>query len=101
MSVTTDKDSYLVGDTLTLNVTYADLNANASTLNITVTGTDAEGNTVTANASVQVAQNETGSMDISATDSWGDSYTVVSNDGVGSAVLTTTLTAPTAQQLPA
>jgi hypothetical protein len=40
-------------------------------------------------------------MDISATDNWGDTYTVVSNDGVGAAVLTTVLTAPTAQQLPA
>jgi hypothetical protein len=94
MSVATDKDSYQVGDTLTLTVTYADANAQASTMTITVNGSDSEGNTVQSQTTVQVVQNVSGQMDISATDNWGGSYTVVSNDGTSTAVLTGVVGSP-------
>ena len=94
MSVATDKDSYQVGETLTLTVTYADANAQASTLTISVSGSDSDGNQVQSQTTVQVVQTASGSMDISASDNWGNSYSLVSNDGTSTAVLTTVLTAP-------
>jgi hypothetical protein len=98
MSVATDKDSYVVGDTITLTVTYADANAQASDLVVTVNGSDAEGNQVQATTTVQVVQTASGPMDVSATDSWGNAYSVVSNDGQSTAVLSATISAaPTVQ----
>jgi hypothetical protein len=97
MSVATDKDSYQVGDTLTLTVTYADANAQAAPLTITVNGSDSDGNTVQSVTTVQVVQNASGQMDISATDSANNTYTVVSNNGTDTAVLTTTVALPQVQ----
>jgi hypothetical protein len=96
MSVATDKDSYVVGDTITLTVTYADANAQATDLVVTVNGSDAEGNQVQAQTTVQVVQTASGPMDVSATDSFNDTYTVVSNDGSSTAVLSATVGSPPA-----
>jgi carbon monoxide dehydrogenase subunit G len=95
--VTTDKASYNVGDTLTVNVAYADAQSQASPLTITVTGTDAAGGTATATAQVLVTtQGPSQNVDVEATDSFGDTYTVVSNDGSSAAVLSTTVGTPPA-----
>lgn len=95
MSVAADKASYAVGDTLTLTVTYSDSNSVATNLVATVSGTDAAGNSVQAQTTVQVITEGTpGPMDVSATDSFGDTYAVVSNDGSSSAVLSTTVGSP-------
>lgn len=103
LAVTTDKASYNVGDTLTLNVAYADAASQASPLTITVTGTDAAGNTVQATAQALVTTaGPSQSVTVSATDSFNDTYTVVSNDGVGKAVLTAVIgTPPVAPAAPA
>lgn len=97
LNVSTDKTSYNVGDTLTLTVAYADAASAATPLNITVTGTDTDGNVVQATAQVIVTtQGPSQSVDVQATDSFGDTYTVVSNDGSSQAVLTTTVGTPPA-----
>jgi hypothetical protein len=96
LNVTTDKDSYVVGDTLTLNVTYADAQTTMATLTVTVTGTDPAGNTAQATTQVAVTNQVSGPVDVSATDSFGDTYAVVSNDNTGSAVLSTTVGTPPA-----
>lgn len=95
--VTTDKSSYNVGDPITVNVAYADAASQATPLTITVTGADAAGNS--AQATAQVLVTTTGpsqNVDVSATDSFGDTYTLVSNDGVGAAVLSATVGTPPA-----
>jgi carbon monoxide dehydrogenase subunit G len=95
--VTTDKSSYNVGDTITVNVAYADAASAATPLTITVTGSDAAGNSAQATAQVVVTtQGASQNVDVSATDSFGDTYTQVSNDGVGAAVLTATVGTPPA-----
>jgi hypothetical protein len=92
----TDAASYLVGATINLTVTYADAQSVPSTLNINVSGTDAQGNDVTATTSVIVTQNTSEPMTISATDSFGDTWAVVSNDGVSTAVLSAVVGTPPA-----
>lgn len=95
MTVEADKASYAVGDTLTLTVVYSDSNSVATNLVATVTGTDSAGNSIQAQTTVQVITDGTpGPMDISATDSFGDTYSVVSNDGSSTAVLNTTVGSP-------
>lgn len=97
MTLTTDKASYNVGDTLTLTVTYSDSNSVAQDMTITVSGKDTDGNEVSATTKVQVITGGTpGSMEISATDSFGNTYSVTSNDGTSTAVLTTTIGSPPA-----
>ncbi len=95
--VTTDKPSYNVGDVLTLNVAYADAQSQAQPLTVTVTGTDAAGNSASATSQVLVTtQGPSQPVDVEAADSFGDTYTVVSNDGTGLAVLQTTVGTPPA-----
>jgi hypothetical protein len=96
LTIATDKTTYLVGDTITLTATYADAQAQATPLVITATGTDAQGNTVTATATVSVSVQATENMTVTATDTSQDVYALVSNDGKGTAVLTTTAVAPPA-----
>jgi hypothetical protein len=95
LSASADKASYAVGDPLTLTVTYSDSNSVAQDLTITVTGSDSAGNTASSAVTVQVITEGTpGPMDIGATDSFGDTYSVASNDGSSTAVLTTTVGSP-------
>jgi DNA-binding beta-propeller fold protein YncE len=102
ISAVADKATYNVGDTLTLTVTYADAQSGSVPLAITVAGTDAAGNNVTATAQVLVATaGAPGPMTISATDSFGDTYAVSSNDGTSTAVLTTVVGTPPAAPAPA
>lgn len=97
LTVTTDKASYNVGDVLTLNVAYADAASAAAPLTITVTGTDAAGNTVQSTAQVLVTTTgPSQNVDVTATDSFGDTYALVSNDGTSLAVLQTTVGTPPA-----
>jgi len=44
-----------------------------------------------------VTQSASGAVDVQASDSFGDTYAVVSNDGTSQAVLQTTVQAPPAQ----
>ena len=84
----------------TLTVTYSDSNSVAQDLTVTVSGKDTEGNEVSATTKVQVITEGTpGSMEISATDSFGDEYAVASNDGSSVAVLTTTIGSPPAPDI--
>jgi hypothetical protein len=96
--LTTDADSYVAGQVLTLTAVYADSQANPVQLTINATATDTAGNQVAASVSVTVVEQASESMDVEATDGFGDAYTVVSNSvdagGTGTAVLTTTVTPP-------
>jgi hypothetical protein len=99
LTLSTDASSYVVGSTLTLTATYADSQAQASTLTISVTATDAQGNTASATDSVTVVQQASEQMTVTPADSSNDSYTAVSNtlaNGIGTAVFTTTVSAPPA-----
>ena len=95
LSISADKQTYNVGDTLTLTADYSDASVNAMTLSITASATDSAGNTVTAETSVTVNTSEQQPMTIGVSDNFGDTYSVVSNAG-GVAVLTTTIGTPPA-----
>ncbi len=97
LTLATDKDVYNPGDTLTLTATYSDGTSEQVELTINGTATDTSGGSATASISVQVNVSESQSMDVEATDSFGDTYAVTSNDGKGTAVLTTTVGTPPAQ----
>jgi hypothetical protein len=95
LSITTDKTVYNVGDVLTLTADYSDSSTAPVTLNITASASDAAGNTVNAEVSVTVNTAEQQPMTIGASDSFSDSYSIVSN-AAGVAVLTTTIGTPPA-----
>lgn len=95
LSVSADKSVYNVGDVLTLTADYSDSSTSPVTLSITASASDAAGNTVNAEVSVTVNTAEQQAMTIGASDSFGDSYSIVSNAG-GVAVLTTTIASPPA-----
>jgi hypothetical protein len=97
LSLATDADSYVAGQTLTLTATYADSESNPVTLTISATATDSDGNTVSAATTVTVVEQASEQMDVEASDTFGDTYTVASNtlsNGTGTAVLTTVVTPP-------
>ena len=96
ISLATDKASYNVGDTLTLTVTYADAQSQASNLTIDVSASDSQGHTVTSSVTVVVTQTATEGMTVTATDSFNGTWTLVSNDGKGTAVLSTVIGTPPA-----
>lgn len=95
LAITTDKSVYNVGDTLTLTADYSDSSVNPMTLTITASATDPQGNTVTATTTATVNTSTQQPMTIGVSDTAGDSYVLVSNEG-GVAVLTTTVQAPPA-----
>jgi hypothetical protein len=95
LAITTDKPVYNVGDTLTLTADYSDASVAAVALHITASAQDAAGNVVNAEVDVQVNTQAQQPMTIGVSDSFGDTYALVSNDG-GQAVLTTTIQAPPA-----
>lgn len=95
LSIAADKQTYSVGDVLTLTADYSDASVNPLTLTITASATDSAGVTVTANTEVTVNTQAQQPMTVGVSDSFSDSYVVVSNDG-GVAVLTTTIQAPPA-----
>ena len=95
LSIAADKPVYNVGDVLTLTAEYSDASVAAVTLSITASAQDAAGNVVTAEVDVQVNTQAQQPMTIGVSDSFGDSYTQVSNDA-GVAVLTTTIGTPPA-----
>jgi hypothetical protein len=95
LSIATDKTVYNVGDLLTLTAAYSDSSVAPLTLTITASATDAHGNTVTAETTATVNTQAQQPMTIGVSDSFGDSYSLVSNEG-GKAVLTATIGAPPA-----
>jgi hypothetical protein len=95
LSITADKAVYNVGDVLTLTATYSDSSVAPVTLHVTASASDAAGNTVNAEVDVTVNTQAQQAMQIGVSDSFGDSYTQVSNEG-GVAVLTTTIGTPPA-----
>jgi hypothetical protein len=95
LSISADKPVYNVGDLLTLTADYSDASVAAVTLHITASASDAAGNVVNAELDVQVNTQAQQPMQIGVSDSFGDSYSLVSNEG-GVAVLTTTIQAPPA-----
>lgn len=96
ISLSTDKASYNVGDTLTLTIAYADAQSVPSTLTITVNGTDSQNNAVSSTATVMVTRQVSEAMTFTVTDNAGATYTQVSNDGTSQAVFTATVQAPPA-----
>lgn len=100
LTIVTDKPTYNVGDLLTLTATYADSASQPVQLTITATGTDAQNNTVSATSVVTVTQQTTQAMTVTASDNFQNTYAISSNDGKGTAVLTTTIGTPPAQAAP-
>lgn len=96
ITLATDKPSYNVGDELILTVTYADAVSKPVELSITAKATDAGGNTVENTISITVTEQASGQMDVTVSDSFGNAYVLVSNDGHSQAVLKTTVGAPPA-----
>lgn len=98
LSLATDSDSYVAGQTLTLTATYADSESNPVTLTISASAVDSDGNTASAATTVTVVEQASESMDVTPSDSpFNDTYTEVSNtlsDGTGTAVFTTVVTPP-------
>ena len=95
LSIAADKAQYNVGDLLTLTATYSDASVAPMTLTINASATDAAGNTVTATTTATVNTQAQQPMQLGASDSFNDSYVIVSNEN-GVAVLTTTIQAPPA-----
>lgn len=96
LTLSADKPVYDISDLLTLTANYSDATSAPVTLHITASASDAAGNTVNAELDVQVNTQVQQPMQIGVSDSFGDTYTLVSNDA-GVAVLTTTIQAPPAQ----
>lgn len=94
-TVTTDKASYAPGDAITVTVEYTDPANPGTTLTITATVTNSDGTTSTGTASVQVGGSPANPLPVSVTDSFGDSYTQVSNEA-GTAVFSGTVGTPPA-----
>ena len=95
LSLASDKQTYNVGDVLTLTATYSDASVAPMTLTINASATDSAGNTVTADATVTVNTQAQQPMTVGVSDNFNDTYTQVSN-AAGVAVLTTTIQAPPA-----
>jgi len=95
LELSADKPVYNVGDLLTLTANYSDASVAAVTLHITASAQDAAGNVVNAELDVQVNTQAQQPMQIGVSDSFSDTYALVSNDG-GVAVLTTTIGTPPA-----
>lgn len=95
LSITTDAEVYNVNDLLTVTAQYSDASASPMTLTISATATDAAGNTVSATTTATVNTTEQQPMQVGVDDSFGDSYTQVSN-AAGTAVFTTTIGTPPA-----
>ena len=95
LSLAADKSTYNVGDELQLTATYTDSSVAPVQLIITASATDPSGATVNAEISVTVNTQAQQPMTIGVSDTFSDSYALVSNAG-GVAVLTTTIQAPPA-----
>lgn len=95
VTVTADQASYAVGDTITVTVDYTDPANPGTGLTVTATVTNADGTTETATATVSVGSAAAVPLTVSVTDSFGDSYTQVSNV-VGTAVFSATVGTPPA-----
>lgn len=93
--ITTDKTSYNPGDPITVTVEYADPAHSGTTLTITGTVTNADGSVSTGTAQVTVGATPANPLPVSVVDSFGDSYTQVSNEA-GIAVFTSTVGTPPA-----
>ncbi len=93
--VTTDKDSYNVGDTIQVTVEYPDPGNPGKTLTITAEVTAPDGTTASGTASVQVGAVAAAPLQVAVTDSFGGTYTQASNDA-GTAVFTGSVAAPPA-----
>jgi hypothetical protein len=101
LTLSTDKQVYVTGDTLTLTAAYADDASSPVQLTITATATDASGSTVNATSQVTVTESAPQPMTVTAADSFGDTYSLVSNDSAGTAVLTAVVGTPPAAPAPA
>lgn len=94
--VTTDKTTYSPGDPITVTVEYSDPSNPGVTLTVTATVTNPDGTTTTGTADVTVGGSVANPLPVSVTDSFGDSYTQVSNEA-GTAVFSSTVGTPPAQ----
>lgn len=95
LSVTADKATYNVGDTITLTVAYSDSTVAPVQMSITVSASDAAGNTVNADISVTVNTQAQQPMTVGVSDNFGGAWSLVSNAG-GVAVLTSVIGTPPA-----
>ncbi len=95
LSISADKAVYNVNDPIEITADYSDSSVAPMTLTVNASATDAQGNTVTASTSVTVNTAEQQPMTIGITDSFGDTYSIVSN-AAGVAVLTSVIGTPPA-----
>jgi hypothetical protein len=95
VTVTLDKTDYAVGDPIQVTVEYPDPSNPGTTLTVTATVTAADGTTATGTASANVGAAAAAPLQVDVTDSFGGTYTQVSNDP-GTAVLTGTVGTPPA-----
>ena len=96
VSVATDKQTYNVGEAITVTVTYTDSNVVTKPLTVTVqVGPDAAGNTATGTAEVQVVQGTPQELAVAVSDSFGNAYTQTAASA-GSAVHASTVGNPPA-----
>jgi hypothetical protein len=79
LSLSTDSDTYAVGDTITVTAEYSDATSAPVTLTISGTFQDTSGRSVNATTNVTVATEEQEPMTGTITDSWGDDYTQLDN----------------------
>lgn len=92
VTVSTDKDTYNVGDPIQVTVEYSDPGNPGTTLTVTATVTNPDGSTSTGTAAVQVGSVPAQPLSVAVTDSFGGTYTQQSNDP-GTAVFTGTIAA--------
>ena len=95
LSIAADKDTYNIGDTITLTANYSDSSVAPVVMHITASASDAAGNTAQATVDVTVNTQAQQPMTIGVTDSFGDPWVQQSNDG-GVAVLTSVVGTPPA-----
>ena len=95
VTVTTDKDSYVVGDPIQVTVEYADPASPGTTLTVTATVSMPDGTTATGTAEATVGGAPAEALPVEVSDSFGGTYAQQSNDP-GTAVFTGVIAAPPA-----
>jgi hypothetical protein len=95
LSIAADKQTYNIGDPITIKADYSDSSVAPVIMHITASASDAAGNTASATVDVTVNTQAQQPMTIGVSDSFGGSWVQQSNEG-GVAVLTSVIGTPPA-----
>jgi hypothetical protein len=95
VTVTTDKESYNVGDPIQVTVEYADPANPGTTLTVTATVTNPDGTTAAGTAEATIGAVPAEPLPVAVSDSFGGTYAQQSSDP-GMAVFTGVISAPPA-----